>query len=48
MAGCGYKTDPVLPRKWFHEPIDDLSYSVDETGVTLSWTYPEKTVNGEN
>ncbi len=48
MAGCGFKTDPVAPQEVVPRPIDDLSYSIDETGVTLRWTYPEKSVNGDD
>jgi hypothetical protein len=47
MAGCGFKTDPVPPQNVVPRPIDDLTYSIDETGVTLRWTYPEKSVNGD-
>ncbi len=48
MAGCGFKTDPVPPQNVVPRPIDDLSYSIDETGVTLRWSYPEKSVNGDD
>ena len=47
VAGCGFKTDPVPPQNVVPRPIDDLTYSIDETGVTLRWTYPEKSVNGD-
>jgi len=48
MTGCGFKTDPVAPQEVVPRPIDDLSYSIDETGVTLRWTFPEKSVNGDD
>lgn len=48
VAGCGFKTDPVPPQNVVPRPIDDLTYSIDETGVTLRWTYPEKSVNGDD
>ncbi|MEJ2136275.1 MAG: hypothetical protein P8X86_13665 [Desulfofustis sp.] len=47
VAGCGFKTDPVPPQNVVPRPIDDLTYAIDETGVTLRWTYPEKSVNGD-
>ncbi|NNK13908.1 MAG: hypothetical protein HKP52_06695, partial [Desulfofustis sp.] len=47
VAGCGFKTDPVPPQNVVPRPINDLTYSIDETGVTLRWTYPEKSVNGD-
>ena len=47
VAGCGFKTDPVAPQNVVPRPIDDLTYSIDETGVTLRWTFPEKSVNGD-
>ncbi len=47
LSACGFKTDPVAPQNVVPRPIDDLSYTIDETGVTLNWTYPEKSVNGD-
>lgn len=46
LTGCGLKTEPVPPQNVVPRPIDDLSYSIDDAGVTLKWTYPEKAVNG--
>lgn len=47
VAGCGFKTDPVPPANVVPKPIDDLRYTIDETGVTLNWTYPDNTVQGD-
>jgi len=46
FGGCGYKTLPVPPETIVPEAIEDLRYSVDEKGVTLSWSYPFKTIKG--
>ncbi len=45
-GGCGYKTDPVPPASVVPKAIDDLRYTIDETGVRLTWTYPVETVKG--
>jgi len=45
-GGCGYKSEPVPPESVVPRPIDDLRYSIDETGVQLTWSYPVKTVKG--
>ncbi len=47
LAGCGFKTEPVPPQQIVPRAIDDLSYAIDDAGVTLKWTYPEKSVNGD-
>lgn len=46
LGGCGYKTLPVPPESIVPKPIEDLRYSVDEKGVTLSWSYPLETIKG--
>ena len=46
LAGCGMKTDPVPPGAVIPATIDDLTYRLDEKGVTLSWTYPPLSVQG--
>lgn len=48
LAGCGFKTDPVPPQEVVPRAIDDLSYAIDDAGVTLKWTYPERTVSGDD
>jgi len=47
LGGCGYKTMPVPPQEIVPTAITDLRYELDEKGVTLSWTYPAKTVKGD-
>lgn len=46
FGGCGYKTLPVPPESIVPKAIEDLRYSVDEKGVTLTWSYPLETVKG--
>ncbi|MEE4166442.1 MAG: hypothetical protein V2I35_10610 [Desulfocapsaceae bacterium] len=45
-GGCGYKSDPVPPESVVPRAIDDLRYSIDESGVRLTWSYPVKTIKG--
>jgi hypothetical protein len=47
MAGCGRKTDLVLPQSLVPVAIKDLRYSLDEKGVTLRWSYPYKMETGD-
>ncbi len=47
LGGCGYKTMPVPPQEIVPAPITDLRYELDEKGVTLSWTWPARTVRGD-
>ena len=46
LYGCGVKTMPVSPDQMVPRPITDLRYALDDSGVTLSWSYPTETVNG--
>jgi fibronectin type 3 domain-containing protein len=46
LGGCGYKTMPVPPENIVPKAIDDLRYTVDEKGVTLTWSYPVETIKG--
>lgn len=46
FGGCGYKTLPVPPESIVPKAIEDLRYSVDEKGVTLTWSYPDQTIKG--
>lgn len=48
LSGCGYKTLPVAPQAMIPASVRDLSYELTEKGVTLRWTYPAKTVTGED
>ena len=46
FGGCGYKTMPVPPESIVPKAIEDLRYSLDEKGVTLTWSYPFQTIKG--
>lgn len=46
VGGCGYKSQPVPPESVVPKAIDDLRYSIDESGVRLTWSYPVKTIKG--
>lgn len=46
LGGCGYKTKPVPPESIVPKAIEDLRYSLDEKGVTLTWSYPFQTIKG--
>ena len=48
IAGCGRKTMVVPPETRIPEPVTDLSYSFTEKGVELRWSYPQKTVAGND
>lgn len=45
LAGCGLKTPPVAPESIVPEAITDLTYSVDDNGVKLTWSFPVRTIN---
>lgn len=47
LSGCGKKTRPVPPDTVLPAPISDLGYQLDEKGVTLNWSYPRQTVQGD-
>jgi hypothetical protein len=47
LVGCGKKTSLIPPQKLVPVRITDLRYSLDEKGVTLKWSYPEKMENGD-
>jgi hypothetical protein len=47
FAGCGRKTLPIPPQAAIPAPIADLSHTLDDQGVTLSWTYPSFAESGE-
>lgn len=46
-VGCGYKNPPVPPEAVAPKSIGDLSYTVDEKGLRLTWSYPVETIKGE-
>ncbi len=47
LGSCGFKDDPVPPQDVLPTSITDLRYQLSEKGVTLSWSYPKKTVTGD-
>ena len=47
MPGCGKKTPLVPPQKLVPVAINDLRYFLDESGVSLKWTYPVEMENGD-
>ena len=47
MPGCGRKTALIPPQKLVPVAISDLRYFLDESGVSLEWTYPAKMENGD-
>jgi len=47
FAGCGRKTLPIPPQAAIPVPIADLRHTLDDQGVTLSWTYPSFAESGE-
>ena len=47
LSGCGRKTPPVPPQTVLPTPISDLRQQLDEHGVTLTWTAPSRTVQGD-
>ncbi|MCI5221332.1 MAG: hypothetical protein D3924_01275, partial [Candidatus Electrothrix sp. AR4] len=48
LSGCGYKGMPVPPQALIPESINDLRYELTDQGVILHWSYPTRTVSGEN
>jgi hypothetical protein len=47
VHGCGKKTMPVPPQGKVPDAIGDLAFSPLGNGMRLSWSYPQKTVDGE-
>lgn len=47
LTGCGRKTPPLPPQAVVPMAIDDLRYRLDEKGVELSWSYPQRTRQGD-
>lgn len=47
-GGCGYKNQPVPPESIIPTAIQDLRYTIDDTSVTLTWTYPVETERGKD
>ncbi|XOF33107.1 MAG: fibronectin type III domain-containing protein [Candidatus Electrothrix sp. YB6] len=47
LSGCGYKDMPVAPQALVPAPISDLRYELTDKGAVLHWSYPTRTVSGE-
>ncbi len=47
LVACGKKTALVPPQAIIPVPISDLAYLLDEKGVTLSWSPPKQSEQGE-
>jgi hypothetical protein len=47
-GGCGYKNSPIPPQEIVPKVIEDLRYTVTDTGALLTWTYPTETVMGKD
>ncbi len=47
LVGCGRKTPPVPPNAVIPQAINNLQYNANETGATLSWTYPAQSIDGQ-
>jgi hypothetical protein len=45
-GGCGYKTPPVPPQAVVPQPVADLLYTIDGEDLTLTWSFPVKTIKG--
>jgi hypothetical protein len=48
LPGCGRKLDLIPPQELVPVAINDLRDTLDENGVTLTWTYPARLKNGDN
>jgi hypothetical protein len=47
LTGCGYKNDPVAPQALVPVPVSDLRYELTDKGAILHWSYPTRTVGGD-
>ncbi len=47
MSGCGKKSTLIPPQQLVPVAINDLSFLLDESGVSLKWTYPSELESGE-
>jgi hypothetical protein len=47
MPGCGKKLALIPPQELVPVAINDLRYSLDESGVSLKWTYPDEMESGD-
>lgn len=46
ITGCGRKAPPVPPGTLRPQAIDDLSFRITPEGAVISWTIPEKNMDG--
>ena len=46
VVGCGKKTPPVPPDVAIPEAVNDLEYTHTVENVSLTWSYPKKSVAG--
>ncbi|MBU0482076.1 MAG: hypothetical protein KKG47_13340 [Proteobacteria bacterium] len=46
LGSCGRKTRPVPPQSVVPARITDLRAQADDTGITLSWSWPDRTEQG--
>ena len=42
LSGCGKKAPPKPPRQEEPPVVDDLSYSLDEDRLNLTWSFPKE------
>ena len=47
LSACGRKGPPVPLRQTAPAQITDLRYEIHDGGVTLLWSYPQTTAQGE-
>ncbi|HHK60463.1 MAG TPA: hypothetical protein ENJ73_01885 [Desulfobacterales bacterium] len=47
LTGCGRKTPPLPPEAVTAAPVRDLTARLHAGGVTLTWSFPRRTVTGE-
>lgn len=45
---CGVKAPPIPPEFMVPERIDDLQVQMEDGGVLLKWTIPEKNIDGSD
>ncbi len=46
VSGCGHKTSVRPPSLVAPEPIGDLALKIEDHGVTLNWTRPQRYMDG--
>jgi hypothetical protein len=47
LSSCGKKTAPIPPQAIIPLPITDLAHRLDDRGVSLSWSAPVRSEEGE-